>query len=76
MSLFWRATRLTMQHPKKPQHHGGPSSPSYPPPGPSWKRMHHSAFFWVAACFILVGTVILILYPSLIFAPAMPAGGR
>ncbi len=38
--------------------------------------MHHSAFFWVAAFFILVGTVIMIVYPSLVFAPAGPAGSR
>jgi hypothetical protein len=56
--------RLTMDDPQFHQH-GGPR-PSH---RPYWKRMHHSPFFWVAACFILIAMTIYVMTGNLSFRP-------
>lgn len=42
------------------QQHGGAQAAEHRPHGPSWKRMHHTPFFWVAAVFLLVAMIIYI----------------
>ena len=57
---------LTMDDPQFQFHpHGGP----HPAHRPSWKRMHHSPFFWVAACFILLAMTIYVMTENLSVRP-------
>jgi hypothetical protein len=51
------------------KHHGGPGSASGTPPGPRWKRLHHSPFFWVAAFFILLAMVIFVMTDGFLLRP-------
>jgi hypothetical protein len=60
-----------MDDPKFHQH-GGAHSAEHPPHGPYWKRMHRSAFFWIAAFFILLALGIYVMTDSLSLLP----GGR
>ena len=55
------------------QQHGGAHRAEHPPHGPDWKRMHHSPFFWVAACFIMLAMVIYVLTNDLAFWPGSKA---
>lgn len=61
----------TMDDPKFHQHGGSPAA--HRPPGPRWKRMHHSPFFWVAAGFILLAMVIYVTTDNLALRPGRPA---
>ncbi|HTJ79475.1 MAG TPA: hypothetical protein VL357_10815 [Rariglobus sp.] len=45
----------------------------HPPHGPYWKRMHHSPFFWVAVCFILLAMVVYVVTNDLSFWPGHKA---
>jgi hypothetical protein len=51
------------------QQHGGDHQAEHPPSGPRWKRIHHSPFFWVAACFIMLAMVIYITSNNLSMRP-------
>jgi hypothetical protein len=55
------------------QQHGGTHAAEHPPHGPSWKRMHHSPFFWVAAVFLLLGMTIYVVTNNLAFWPGTKA---
>lgn len=61
-----------MNNPKF-QQHGGAHGGEHPPHGPSWKRMHHSPFFWVAAVFILLAMVIYVTTNNLSMMPGKTA---
>ena len=37
--------------------------------GPRWKRIHHSPFFWIAACFILIAMTVYVVTNNLSFRP-------
>ena len=51
------------------QQHGGAHAAEHPPRGPYWKRMHHSAFFWVAAGFISLAMIIYVTTNNLSSGP-------
>lgn len=57
-----------MDQPKFHQH-GGAHAAEHPPRGPSWKRMHHTPFFWIAAFFILLAMVIYIVTDGFTIMP-------
>ncbi len=59
---------LLMNDPKF-QQHGGAHAAEHPPHGPYWKRMHHSPFFWFAACFIMLAMVIYVTSNNLTVVP-------
>ena len=40
---------------------GGLHSGGNRPPGPYWKRLHHSPFFWVSLFCLLLGMVIFVM---------------
>jgi hypothetical protein len=61
-----------MSDPKFHQH-GGEHPAGSPPPGPRWKRIRHSPFFWVAACFIMLAMVIYITSNNLSMRPGQGA---
>ena len=46
--------------------HGGPDAASRP----RWKRIHHSPFFWIAACFILLAMIVYVVTGDLSFGRA------
>jgi hypothetical protein len=56
------------------KHHGGPHTDGTPK-GPYWKRMHRSAFFWVAAFFILLAMGIFIFTDGFLLRPRGQAQG-
>jgi hypothetical protein len=51
------------------KHHGGPHLDGSKPQRPYWKRMHHSAFFWVAVFFILLAMVIFVMTDGFMLRP-------
>jgi hypothetical protein len=53
-----------MSNPFTQQHDGGRGA-EHPPHGPRWKRMHHSAFFWVAAVSLLAVMVVYVMTSNL-----------
>ncbi len=55
------------------QQHGGAHAAEHPPHGPSWKRMHHSPFFWLAAVCIMIAMVIFVMTNGLAFWPGQKA---
>ena len=61
-----------MDHPKFHQH-GGAHAAQHPPHGPYWKRMHHTPFFWVAACFILLAMAVYVVTDGFAIMPGHAA---
>ncbi|MEO7413618.1 MAG: hypothetical protein ABIZ81_09690 [Opitutaceae bacterium] len=51
------------------QQHGGPHAAERRTQRPSWKRMHHSPFFWVAAVCIMVAMIIYVTTNNLSMVP-------
>ncbi len=51
------------------QHHGGPHTDAARPQRPYWKRVHHSAFFWVAAFFILLAMTVFVMTDGFLLRP-------
>jgi hypothetical protein len=51
------------------KHHGGPHLDAGKPQGPYWKRMHHSAFFWVAFFFLMLAMGIFVMTVGFSFWP-------
>jgi len=51
------------------KHHGGPHLDGSNPQGPYWKRMHHSAFFWVAALFLFLAMGIFVMTDGFLLRP-------
>jgi len=49
--------------------HGGPHLDGSKPQRPYWKRMHHSAFFWVAVVFLFLAMGIFVMTDGLLFRP-------
>ena len=47
------------------QQHGGPNLVHRP----HWRRIHHSPFFWIAACCILLAMAIYVATNNLSFRP-------
>ena len=46
---------------------------NHPPHSPSWKRIHRSPFFWVAALFIMVAMIIYVTTDNLSMTPGKAA---
>lgn len=55
------------------KHHGGPHTDATAPHQPYWKRVHHSAFFWVAAFFILLAMSIFVMTDGFMLRPRVRA---
>jgi len=53
--------------------HGGPHLDGSKPQRPDRRRMHHSAFFWVAAFFILIAMVIFVMTDGFALRPPVHA---
>jgi hypothetical protein len=51
------------------EHHGGPGPGGAGPKGPYWKRMHRSAFFWVAAFFLFLAMGIFVMTDGFLLRP-------
>ncbi len=58
---------ITMNDPQFHQH-GGP----HPQHRPSWKRVHHSPFFWMSALFILIAMIVYVTTENLAFRQGRP----
>lgn len=55
------------------KHHGGPHTDGVGTHQPYWKRVHHTAFFWVAAFFILLAMTVFVMTDGFLLRPAARA---
>jgi hypothetical protein len=51
------------------KHHGGPNQDGARPQRPLWKRMHHSAFFWVGVVLMLLAMAVFVMTDGFLLRP-------
>jgi len=78
---LWAAARVCLgilrgEHPNPmndteriQRHHGGPHPDGTRPQRPLWKRMHHSAFFWVGALLMLLAMAVFVMTDGFLLRP-------